>query len=92
MSEKQFATMTELVLAFNEEELLKVVDEALNQGVNPADIISMGLSPGLEAIGAKFEAGEYFLPELMISGNLMKNALEKIRPLWSLRMVLLRER
>ncbi len=80
MSEKQFATITELVLAFNEEELLKVVDEALNQGVNPADIISMGLSPGLEAIGAKFEAGEDFLPELMISGNLMKNALEKIRP------------
>ncbi len=80
MSETLFATIKEQVLAFNEEELLKVVDEALKQGTKPAEIISKGLSPGLEIIGAKFEEGEFFLPELMISGNIMKNALDKIRP------------
>lgn len=50
------------------------------QGVAPADIISDGLSPGLEIIVQKFENGEYFLPELMLCGNIMKNALDKIRP------------
>jgi 5-methyltetrahydrofolate--homocysteine methyltransferase len=67
-------------LAFNEEALLDIIGKALDQGVAPGDIISDGLSPGLEIIGEKFENGEYFLPELMLSGNIMKNALEKIRP------------
>jgi 5-methyltetrahydrofolate--homocysteine methyltransferase len=80
MNETFFNTMKEHVLAFNEEALLDIIGKALDQGVAPADIISDGLSPGLEIIGQKFENGEYFLPELMLSGNIMKNALEKIRP------------
>ncbi|MBN1848184.1 MAG: cobalamin-dependent protein [Deltaproteobacteria bacterium] len=80
MNDTYFSTMKEHVLAFNEAALLEIIEKALNQGVAPADIISDGLSPGLEMIGQKFEVGEYFLPELMLSGNIMKNALDKIRP------------
>lgn len=80
MNEPFFATMKEQVLAFNEAALLEIIGRALNQGVAPGDIISEGLSPGLEIIGQKFESGEYFLSELMLSGNIMKNALDKIRP------------
>ncbi len=80
MSETLFATMSEQLLAFNEDELLKVIDEALSQGIIPADIIASGLSPALETIGEKFEAGEFFLPELVFSGQIMKNVLDKIRP------------
>ncbi len=80
MNETLSNTMKEYVLSFNEAALLETIESALNQGVAPADIISDGLSPGLEIIGRKFEDGEYFLPELMLSGNIMKNALDKIRP------------
>ena len=80
MSDTRFTEIMDQVLAFNEAALLEAVEAALQQGVNPADIISKGLSPALETIGAKFEEGEYFLPELMLSGNIMKLALEKIRP------------
>ncbi len=80
MSETLFAAMSEQLLAFNEDDLLKVIDEALTQGVIPADIIANGLSPALETIGTKFEAGEFFLPELVFSGQIMKNVLDKIRP------------
>jgi 5-methyltetrahydrofolate--homocysteine methyltransferase len=80
MNDTLFSSMKEYVLAFNEEVLLETIDKALNQGVAPADIISNGLSPGLEIVGNKFEEGEFFLPELMLSGEIMKKALEKIRP------------
>jgi 5-methyltetrahydrofolate--homocysteine methyltransferase len=80
MNENLCDTMKEYVLSFNETALLETIETALNQGAAPADIISEGLSPGLEIIGRKFEAGDYFLPELMLSGNIMKNALDKIRP------------
>ena len=74
------SVLKEHVLSFNENALLEEIESALSQGVAPAEIISEGLSPGLEIIGQKFESGEYFLPELMLSGNIMKNALDKIRP------------
>jgi 5-methyltetrahydrofolate--homocysteine methyltransferase len=80
MNDTFFSSMKEHVLAFNEQALLETIEKALDQGVAPAEIISDGLSPGLEIIGHKFENGEYFLPELMLSGNIMKNALDKIRP------------
>ena len=80
MSDTLFNSMKENILAFNEEALLEIIDSALSQGVEPADIISNGLSPALEIVGNKFEDGDFFLPELMLSGNMMKNALDKIRP------------
>ncbi len=80
MSDQLFETVKAQLLEFNEEDLLKTIDEALDQGVKPADIILKGLSPGLEVIGSKFEAGDFFLPELMLSGTIMKSALDKIRP------------
>ncbi len=83
MSGPLYELMKEQVLAFNEEELLKTIDDAINSGISPADIISKGLSPGLEIVGEKFETGEFFLPELMLSGSIMKRVLDKIRPYMS---------
>lgn len=80
MSEQLYELMKEHILAFNEDELLNTIDKAMNLGMGPADIIAKGLSPGLEIVGEKFVAGECFLPELMLSGNIMKRVLDKIRP------------
>ena len=80
MSRQLYELMKEHILAFDEEELLNTIDDAMNLGISPADIISKGLSPGLEIVGEKFVAGEFFLPELRLSGNIMKRVLDKIRP------------
>jgi methanogenic corrinoid protein MtbC1 len=80
MSEPLYELMKEQILTFNEGELLKTVDVAISLGISPADIISKGLSPGLEIVGDKFEKGEFFLPELLLSGDIMKRVLDKIRP------------
>jgi methanogenic corrinoid protein MtbC1 len=80
MSERLYELMKEQILTFNEGELLKTVDDAISLGISAADIISKGLSPGLEIVGDKFEKGEFFLPELLLSGDIMKRVLDKIRP------------
>jgi len=80
MSERAYEVMKEQILAFNEEELLKTIDDAIRSGITPADIISKGLSKGLEIVGNKFETGEFFLPELMLSGSIMKRVLDMLRP------------
>jgi 5-methyltetrahydrofolate--homocysteine methyltransferase len=80
MKEKNLSSITQQLLAFDETGLLETVGRFLAEGVAPAEIISDGLSPGLEIVGDNFEKGEFFLPELMLSGNIMKKAIDKLRP------------
>jgi len=80
MSEQILSSIKANMLALNEADLLGNIDQALDQGLPPADIISEGLSSGLETVGELFEGGKFFLPELMLSGDIMKKALDKLRP------------
>ncbi len=53
---------------------------ALQAGTDPQRILNEGLMSGADEIGRRFERGEYFLPELMMSGRALKAAMEVIRP------------
>jgi 5-methyltetrahydrofolate--homocysteine methyltransferase len=53
---------------------------ALDAGASPQLIIAKGLGPGMEAVGKKFEEGDYFIPELLLSARAMQSALDLLRP------------
>jgi 5-methyltetrahydrofolate--homocysteine methyltransferase len=57
-----------------------IADKALAAGIPPGEAISNGLGKGMEIVGKKFEAGEYFLSELIMAGETMKTALQVIEP------------
>jgi len=54
--------------------------KALEEGLEPMTIIEQGLVPGMDLVGKKFEEGEYFLPNLIISATGMKDAMELLEP------------
>ncbi len=56
------------------------VDEALSEGRDPLDIVNNYMIPAMDEVGRRFEANEYFVPELLIAGRAMKLSLEKIKP------------
>ncbi|MEM3381316.1 MAG: corrinoid protein [Candidatus Bathyarchaeia archaeon] len=56
------------------------VKEALNMGINPAEIITDGISKGEEIVGQKFEKNEYFLSELIMAGEMTKQLLDILKP------------
>jgi len=58
-------------------ELLK---KAIEENVSPRDIIEKAIRKGADEVGKKYEACEYFLPELVMSGEMMKEAIEMLRP------------
>lgn len=72
--------IAELVVNLDEEGVKKETQDALKQGFSPAEIVLEGLSKGMQAVGEKFETGEYFLPELIKSGVVMKAAIETLKP------------
>ena len=57
-----------------------VVQQALDEGVNPEELLQKYMIPAMDEVGRLFEANEYFVPELLISARAMKGALELIRP------------
>jgi 5-methyltetrahydrofolate--homocysteine methyltransferase len=58
---------------------VKASEEALQSGVSPA-VVMEALFDGLRIIGEKFEVGEYFLSELIMAGEILKDAQSIIKP------------
>jgi len=54
---------------------------AIEAGVPADEILEKALIPGMQVVGEQFEAGEIFLPELLMSGEAMKAALSLLKPL-----------
>jgi 5-methyltetrahydrofolate--homocysteine methyltransferase len=57
------------------------VSEALEAGTEPRTILNQGLSGGMQAVGERFESGEYFLTDLVLAGEVMKSGLVPLEPL-----------
>ena len=61
--------------------VITLTEEALEAGLPPADILYDALIPALEEVGALFESGEYFVPEMLVGAKAMKGGLNLLRPL-----------
>jgi corrinoid protein of di/trimethylamine methyltransferase len=58
-----------------------VTHEALAEGADPVKLISGYMVPAMDEVGRRYEAEEYFVPELLLAARAMKAALELLRPL-----------
>jgi corrinoid protein of di/trimethylamine methyltransferase len=58
-----------------------ITQQALSDGVDPLTLVNEHMVPAMDEVGRRFEANEYFVPELLISARAMKASLELIRPL-----------
>lgn len=58
-----------------------VTEAALQEGVAPLGLVQDVMMPAMDEVGKKFEANEYFVPELLLAARAMKASLELIRPL-----------
>jgi methylmalonyl-CoA mutase cobalamin-binding domain/chain len=57
------------------------VEDGLEQGLEPERMLYDALIPSLEEVGARFERGDYFVPEMLIAARAMQGALDILRPL-----------
>ncbi len=54
---------------------------ALEEGVQPLDLISRGISPAMAEVGRLFDEEEYFVPELLMAARATKEIFLILRPL-----------
>jgi 5-methyltetrahydrofolate--homocysteine methyltransferase len=57
------------------------VQQAIDAGLSPDKILNDGLISAMAEVGRLFEAGEYFVPEMLIAARAMQGGLNLLRPL-----------
>lgn len=63
----------------------KVTEQALAEKVDPQKLVQEYMIPAMAEVGRRYEAGDYFVPELLIAARAMKGSLELLRPLLAAR-------
>ena len=58
-----------------------LVQEAIDAGTPPKEILEGGLMAGMDVIGRKFKANEVYVPEVLIAARAMNGGIEILRPL-----------
>jgi 5-methyltetrahydrofolate--homocysteine methyltransferase len=68
-------------LVGNAPEVKDLTNKGLEEGMDPEKMLYEGLIPSLEEVGARFERGDFFVPEMLIAARAMQGALDILRPL-----------
>ena len=68
-------------LVGNAPAVLELTNAGLELGMDPETLLFEALIPSLEEVGARFERGDFFVPEMLIAGKAMSGALDVLRPL-----------
>jgi methanogenic corrinoid protein MtbC1 len=74
------AQIAQAVVELDEEKATSLVQQALDAGLDPVEVLQQGVMAGLEQIGLKFEQQEYFLAELIMGGDISNACIALIEP------------
>lgn len=70
-----------LVMEGEDEEIVDKIKEAVDDGVDPLDIVSNSLIQAMNEIGPMMASGEVFVPEVLMSAETMQVGLEYLKPM-----------
>ena len=76
-----FEEISSAVQRGKRKEVAPLVEQALEQGCDPNEILNEGLISAMSIIGDKFSAGEVFVPEMLVAARAMSAGTELLRPL-----------
>lgn len=57
-----------------------LVQEALDEGNAPIDILNQGMIDAMANVGEKFKKNEIFVPEMLVAAKAMKKGVEALKP------------
>jgi len=62
-------------------EVKNLTQAGLDQKLDPVTMLYQALLPALQEVGRRFEIGDFFVPEMLMSARAMQAALNLLRPL-----------
>jgi len=76
-----FDSLRQAVLEGDADEAARLVQEHLDEGAEALDILDNGLIAAMDEVGARFSAGDLFIPEMLIAAEAMQAGLSLLKPL-----------
>jgi 5-methyltetrahydrofolate--homocysteine methyltransferase len=58
----------------------ELVEEAIEQGIAPGEILIQGLTASMEDVGKKFESGEYLIPDMLAAAEAVGAGMDILTP------------
>jgi 5-methyltetrahydrofolate--homocysteine methyltransferase len=80
MNQQILEQIAEAMAIVDSEKVKELVEKAIQEKVPASDIVLKGLSKGLKIVGQKYESMDYFLSELIMAGEIMKNTTSLLKP------------
>ena len=77
----EFTEIAEKLIAGKAPEVKALVEEAVAEGKDVADILQLGLLQGMSVIGKRFKNNECYVPEVLIAARAMNQGMDMLRPL-----------
>jgi len=71
--------LVDAIAHMKEQNALNLAEKMLNEGENPISILEM-CREAVEYVGKQFELGNYFLPELIMAGEMLKKISKMTEP------------
>ncbi len=71
--------LVKLLSELQEQEAIEYVEKALEKGEDPNKILDE-TKDGMAIVGKKFAGGEYFIPDLIYSGEILRQLVQKLEP------------
>jgi corrinoid protein of di/trimethylamine methyltransferase len=79
-NQELLSKLTEAVVEGSEDKAKTAVESLLAAGVDPVEIMQVGVAGGMARIGKMFQDFEVYLPELMLAADVGKRCLEQLAP------------
>ena len=73
--------LTQAIIDGKRKEVAELIQKCLAAGEKAGDIVENRLVPGMMAVGEKFKRNEIFVPDMLIAGRAMKEALKILEPM-----------
>jgi 5-methyltetrahydrofolate--homocysteine methyltransferase len=71
--------LIEAMVEMKEQEAMEIAKNLITSGEDPLKILS-SCSEAMETVGKRFETGEYFLPQLILAGEMLKQISDMLKP------------
>jgi methanogenic corrinoid protein MtbC1 len=71
--------LAKLLADLKETEALGFVDDALAKGIDPMVLLGE-VKEGMQIVGQRFASEDYFIPDLVFSGEILKRIVQKLEP------------
>jgi 5-methyltetrahydrofolate--homocysteine methyltransferase len=78
-----FKSISTMIITGKKDDIGKLTQDALSEGLSAQDILYKGLMPGMDHVSKEFKKGDMFVPEVMRSARTMLNSMVILKPLLS---------